>query len=51
MISLEELLKARSLYLEAERRRERVMRVRLGFPFGLGRTPAATAEGPPAPNQ
>ena len=42
MISLEDLLKARTLNLDAERRRERVMRVRLGMPFGLGRR-ASTA--------
>lgn len=41
MISLEDLLKARTLNLDAERRRERVMRLRLGVPFGLGRTRAA----------
>ena len=35
MISLEDLLKARVKNLESERRRERVMRVRLAFPFGL----------------
>jgi H+/Cl- antiporter ClcA len=37
MISLEDLLKARVMNLEAERRRERVMSVRLAFPFGLAR--------------
>ena len=37
MISLEDLLKARALNLDAERRRERVMTLRLGFPFALGR--------------
>jgi CBS domain-containing protein len=35
MISLKDLLKARLRNLEAERRRERVMRVRIAFPFGL----------------
>jgi H+/Cl- antiporter ClcA len=35
MISLEDLLKARVMNLESERRRERVMQVRLAFPFGL----------------
>ena len=35
MIALDDLLKARALNLEAERRRERVLRVR--FPFMLGR--------------
>jgi len=35
MISLEDLLKARVKNLESERRRERVMNVRLAFPFGL----------------
>ncbi|MCC7009944.1 MAG: chloride channel protein [Acidobacteria bacterium] len=43
MISLEDLLKARTLHLEAERRRERVVRVRFGFPFAL-RGAAARAE-------
>ncbi|MGH9310741.1 MAG: chloride channel protein, partial [Vicinamibacterales bacterium] len=38
MISLEDLLKARALNLESERRRERIMRVNLAFPFGLRRT-------------
>jgi CBS domain-containing protein len=38
MISLEDLLKARTMNLDAERRRERVMSVRLGYPFGLGRS-------------
>ena len=36
MISLEDLLKARVHNLEAENRRERIMRVRIAFPFGLG---------------
>ena len=36
MIALEDLLQARSRNLEAERRREQVMKLRLGFPFGLG---------------
>jgi CBS domain-containing protein len=45
MISLEDLLKARALNLDAERRRERVMRVRLGMPFGLGRS-GPTPESP-----
>ena len=35
-ISLEDLLKARSVNLDAERRRERVRRISLAFPFGLG---------------
>jgi CBS domain-containing protein len=38
MISLDDLLKARALNLEAERRRERIMRVQIAFPFGLGRS-------------
>jgi CBS domain-containing protein len=38
MISLEDLLKARLRNLEAERRRERVMRVKIAFPFGLRRS-------------
>ena len=37
MISLEDLLKARALNLDAEQRRERVMTLRLGFPVALGR--------------
>ena len=37
MMSLEDLLKARSLNLESERRRERVMGLRLAFPFALSR--------------
>ena len=37
MISLEDLLKARALNLDAERRRERVMSLRIAFPFALGR--------------
>jgi H+/Cl- antiporter ClcA len=37
MISLDDLLKARSLNLEAERRRERIMSVRIAFPFRFGR--------------
>jgi H+/Cl- antiporter ClcA len=44
MISLEDLLKARSLNLEAEQRRERIMRVRIAFPFGLGRARARADE-------
>jgi CBS domain-containing protein len=35
MVSLEDLLKARALNLDAERRRERTMRVRIAFPFGF----------------
>ena len=37
MISLEDLLKARTLNLESERRRERVMTLRLAFPFSIAR--------------
>ena len=37
MVSLEDLLKARTLNLEAERRRERVLRVKVSLPFGLKR--------------
>ncbi len=37
MITLEHLLTARARYLEAERRRERVMRVKVAFPFRFGR--------------
>jgi len=42
MIALDDLLKARVRNLEAERRRERVLRVR--FPFVLGRTGTGTRE-------
>ena len=38
MISLEDLLKARSLNLEAEHRRERIMQVKVAFPFRIGRS-------------
>ena len=37
MLSLEDLLKARSRNLESERRRERVMALRLAFPFSIAR--------------
>jgi H+/Cl- antiporter ClcA len=37
MISLEDLLKARALNLESERRRERVMTLRVAFPFSIAR--------------
>jgi CIC family chloride channel protein len=37
MISLDDLLKARALNLEAERRRERTMRVQIAFPFRMRR--------------
>ena len=37
MLTLEDLLTARTKNLEAEQRRERLLRVRLAFPFGLGR--------------
>ena len=37
MISLDDLLKARALNLEAERRRERIMRMDLSFPFRFRR--------------
>jgi hypothetical protein len=43
MISLEDLL-IRARNLDAERRRERVMRVRVAFPFALGRTSEAANE-------
>lgn len=38
VITLDDLLEGRARNLEAERRRERVMRVRIGVPFGLGRS-------------
>jgi H+/Cl- antiporter ClcA len=38
MVSLESLLEARVRNLESERRRERVMRLRVAFPFALGRS-------------
>jgi CBS domain-containing protein len=44
MIALDDLLKARALNLEAERRRERVLSVRFAFPFGF-RTAVAAAAG------
>jgi CBS domain-containing protein len=44
MIALDDLLKARALNLEAERRRERVLSVRFGFPFAFR---AAMAGGDP----
>jgi CBS domain-containing protein len=44
MIALEDLLQARSRNLEAERRREQVMTLRLAFPFGLGRPAASGGE-------
>ncbi|HEX5031115.1 MAG TPA: chloride channel protein [Candidatus Eisenbacteria bacterium] len=34
MVSLEDLLRARVYHLEAEHRRERIMQVRIAFPFG-----------------
>jgi CIC family chloride channel protein len=43
MISLDDLLKARALNLEAERRRERIMRVEMAFPFRLRRAPDTTS--------
>jgi CBS domain-containing protein len=47
MVSLEDLLKARARNLESERRRERIMRLRLAFPFGLaGRGHGRAATGP-----
>ncbi|MEO8481013.1 MAG: chloride channel protein [Acidobacteriota bacterium] len=42
MITLEHLLTARVRYLEAERRRERVMRVKVAFPFRFGRSDRAS---------
>jgi H+/Cl- antiporter ClcA len=47
MISLEDLLKARLLNLEAERRRETVMRVKIAFPFGLGASSRTTETSAP----
>jgi CBS domain containing-hemolysin-like protein len=43
MISLENLLKARNVNLEAEPRREGTRWVRIAFPFGLG-LPRSTGE-------
>lgn len=37
MVSLDDLLKARAHNLDAERRRERVLPLRLKFPFGRGK--------------
>jgi chloride channel protein, CIC family len=47
MISLEDLLTARAMNLEAERRRERVMQVRVAFPFALGRRSISTDDPQP----
>jgi hypothetical protein len=44
MISLEDLLKARALNLEAERRRERVMQVRVAFPFAFGNASTGSSD-------
>jgi CBS domain-containing protein len=46
MIALDDLLKARTLNLEAERRRERVISVRFAFPFAF-RAAAAGGSVPP----
>ncbi len=43
MVSLDDLLKARTRALEAERRRERILPLHLVFPFGWGRRAAAGA--------
>jgi len=43
LIALEDLLRARYLNLDAERRRERVLSVR--FPFGFGRKRVVTNGG------
>jgi chloride channel protein, CIC family len=48
MISLEDLLKARALNLESERRRERVMTLRLAFPFSIARDRDASSDDPAA---
>ncbi|MGD9891951.1 MAG: chloride channel protein [Dehalococcoidia bacterium] len=42
MVSLSDLLKGRSMNLEAERRRERVLRLRLGFPRRSQQTAGST---------
>jgi CBS domain-containing protein len=39
LVSLEDLLKARARNLEAEQRRERIMRVRVAFPFAFSERP------------
>jgi len=41
MVSLDDLLKARAHTLDAERRRERVLPLRLMFPFGKGKRSAS----------
>jgi hypothetical protein len=54
MIALDDLLKARALNLEAERRRERVLTVNFMFPFGLKRAregDGVTAEAENRPGQ
>jgi len=45
MIALDDLLKARALNLEAERRRERVLRVGFAFPFAFREQPHAGTSG------
>jgi CBS domain-containing protein len=45
LIALEDLLRARYLNLDAERRRERVFSVRFPLPFGLGRKHAVGTDG------
>jgi CBS domain-containing protein len=44
MIALDDLLKARALNLEAERRRERVLRVGFAFPFAFRRQTSETSK-------
>jgi CBS domain-containing protein len=45
LIALEDLLRARYLNLDAERRRERVLSMRFPLPFGLGRKRAVVRNG------
>jgi len=49
MVSLDDLLKARQLNLEAERRRERVLPLRLVFPRRRTPPPPPPANGAPVP--
>jgi CBS domain-containing protein len=45
LIALEDLLRARYLNLDAERRRERVLSVRFPLPFGFGRKRSVVTSG------
>ena len=47
IIALDDLLKARALNLEAERRRERVLRPRFAFPFAFSTATTGAGIAPP----